>query len=80
MAVTAEVLGLVEFDAVEFNKRISEIQVPGDNRLVFVFYGGQTEERVWQDRSRRESWTDAMKQQARENALRGHRMKGGLTV
>ena len=68
-AVAAEVLGLAEFDEAMFKNRISEIRIPGDNRLVFVFYGGKTEERTWQDRSRRESWTDEKRLQARNCSL-----------
>jgi len=33
---------------------------------VFIFSDGHPEERVWQDRSRAESWTEEMRQAARE--------------
>jgi hypothetical protein len=69
MAVAAEVLELQEFDETEFNNRITEIRVPGDNRLAFFFNDGRIVNREWQDRSRRESWTDEMKQEARERAI-----------
>jgi hypothetical protein len=78
MAVTAEVLGLAEFDEDVFKNRISEIRVPGDNRLAFFFSDGRIVNREWQDRSRRESWTEEMKQAARERALLQH--KGGAGV
>ena len=73
MAVTAEVLGLPEFDKVAFKNKIIEIRVPDDNRLAFVFSDGRIVHREWQDRSRRESWTDEMREAAREHALRRHR-------
>ena len=74
--VTAEVLGLTEFDETLFKKSITEIRVPSDNRLIFMFSNGRIVHREWQDRSRRESWTDEMKQEARDRALR--RRKGGV--
>jgi DNA invertase Pin-like site-specific DNA recombinase len=62
--VAAEVLGLDAFDESVFAKRVEEIRVPGDNRLVFVFRDGHTVERTWQDRSRSESWTEDMRREA----------------
>jgi len=67
----AEVLGQEEFDAKIFEKEIKEIRVPEFNTLVFMFRDGHTEGKVWQDRSRRESWTDEMRQLAREKAKGG---------
>lgn len=64
----AEVLGQKEFDAEIFEKEISEIRVPEFNKLVFVFRDGHTAEKVWQDRSRSESWTNEMRRAAREKA------------
>ena len=75
---TAEVLGLPEFDAAIFAERIAEIRVTEANKLLFVFHDGRTLEHEWQDRSRRESWTDEMRQTAREHALRGHKLQGGF--
>ena len=75
MAAAAEVLGLAEFDEVLFKSKITKILVPDDNRLAFVFSDGRIVHREWQDRSRRESWTEEMRQRAREHALRGR--KGG---
>ena len=67
-AVAAEVLGLAKFDAMVFKSKISEIRVPGDNRLAFVFSDGSIAHREWQDRSRRESWTAEMREAARKKA------------
>jgi hypothetical protein len=76
MAVTAEVLGLAEFDEDVFKNKISEIRVPEDNRLAFFFSDGNIVNREWENRSRRQSWTDEMKQAARERNLR----RGGVKV
>jgi len=68
---SAEVLGQEEFDAEIFIREISEIRVPEFNMLVFVFRDGRTTEKAWQDRSRRESWTDEMRQAASQRAKGG---------
>ena len=66
VAKTTEVLGLAEFDAVVFAEQISQIQVPSHNLLTFVFRDGHTVDVEWKNPSRRESWTEVMKQTARE--------------
>jgi hypothetical protein len=43
---------------------------------VFTFKDGTERTLYWENRSRRESWTDAMKQAARENALKGGGQNG----
>lgn len=63
-----EVLGQEEFDADIFKERITEIRVPEFNTLVFEFRDGHAVEKVWQDRSRRDSWTIEMRKAAREKA------------
>ncbi|MDD4803119.1 MAG: recombinase family protein [Syntrophomonas sp.] len=68
---SAEVIGLSEFDQGIFNERVQEIQIASSNRLSFVFRDGHTTEKVWQDRSRSESWTEDMRQAAREKAKGG---------
>ena len=74
-AVVSEILGLNKFDPDIFIDEIAEIRVPEFNRLVFVFCDGRTAEKVWQDRSRRESWTDEMRQAAsvKREAVKWHR-------
>ncbi len=68
----AETLGQDTFDAVAFKDRIKAIHVPAFNHLIFVFQDGTMDERIWQDKSRRDSWTPEMKQQAAEYGRRGH--------
>jgi site-specific DNA recombinase len=70
IAVTTSVLGLQEFDEGSFREQIERIEVPAFNRLVYVFKDGRREERVWQDKSRRDSWTAEMRQKASERAER----------
>ena len=68
---TAEVLGLpIDFDREMLMAHMKEIQVPGHNRLAYVRHDGRIKEAAWQHKSRRESWTEEMKQQARERALK----------
>ncbi|GHV05911.1 serine recombinase [Clostridia bacterium] len=45
---------------------ITEIRVPQANHLTFIMANGETIHKTWQDRSRSESWTEEMKQKARE--------------
>lgn len=68
-AKTSEVLGLSEWDREMLLQQIKEIQAPRHNALVYVFHDGRTEEVAWQNPSRRESWTEEMKQKAREKQL-----------
>ena len=58
-----------EFDADIFEDKIENIIVPKANRLLFVFKDGHTVKRTWKDRSRKESWTSEMKEQARLKAF-----------
>ena len=66
MTKTAEVLGLSEFDLEVFANKISKIKVSDHNQLIFVFKDGHEKEVIWQNPSRRHSWTEEMKQTARE--------------
>lgn len=62
-------LGITEFDADIFEDKIENIIVPKANRLLFVFKDGHTVKQTWKDRSRKESWTPEMKEQARLKAF-----------
>lgn len=66
--LTARVLGLEELDEKALKQRISAIRVPTPNRLAYLFTDGHEIEAEWQNRSRSESWTEEMKQKAREKA------------
>ena len=69
-AVCAEALGTGSFDDDTFAAHIDFITALPDNVLEFHFKDGQTTAVGWQDRSRRESWTDDKRQAAREKATR----------
>ena len=68
-AKVAEALGLTEFDETLMHAQISEIQVVSHSTLRFILHDGQFIDRDWENPSRRESWTDEMKQAAREHQL-----------
>jgi len=67
----AEALGLAEYDPAVFTARVAGITVPDDGVLVFTFKDGSERTVTWENRSRRESWTDEMKQAARERTMGG---------
>lgn len=70
METAAAAMGLEIFDEDAFLESVQEVHVPAFNHLVFCLKDGTKDERVWQDRSRRESWTQEMKQQAAAHAKR----------
>ena len=72
----AEVLGLTEYDTAVFTAKVASITIPDDGVLVFAFKDGSERTATWENRSRRESWTDEMKQTAREQALKGGKQDG----
>ena len=57
------------FDAEVFRIQIDHIEACTDNLLRFVFVSGTVKEYRWKDRSRRESWTEEMRESARQKAL-----------
>lgn len=68
--LTAEAMGLPEFDEAAFAAKVEEIQVPENGTLVFAFYDGHTVTKTWDNPSRRHSWNPENRQRARELALR----------
>jgi len=70
LAKTAEALGVTDFDQLVLSEKISEIRAVSHSMLQFVFHNGHTVAVNWQNPSRRESWTEEMKQEARERQLR----------
>jgi len=66
---TAEVLETSELDAELLKKNISKIQIPGHNRIEYIFKDGHSVGVMWGNPSRRESWDEAMRQTARERQL-----------
>ena len=67
--VTANVLGQNDFTHEWLCDRIQHIRVCNDNALIFCFNDGSEITRIWKDRSRSQSWTDEMKEAARQKTL-----------
>lgn len=68
-SVTTEALGLPEFSVNVFREKIDYVLVCNANKLIYHFVDGTQVEKFWQHRSRSESWTDEMKEKARQQAL-----------
>jgi len=68
--VTAEVLGLVEFDAEVFAKNIKQIVVPKQRTLVYHFHNGKTVTREWVSTAPTDCWTPERRAKQSER-LRG---------
>ena len=66
--LSCEILGIQEFDADILEQQIDQILVPKPNELIFLFHDGHTISAHWKDRSRSESWTEEMRQKAKEDA------------
>ena len=49
--------------------KITAIRVENNNKLIFIFKNGEETVKQWIDRSRAESWTDEMKENARQKTL-----------
>jgi hypothetical protein len=71
---TKDLLGVDEITTDAFNAQITAIRAENNNRLVFCLTDGNEVVRVWQDRSRAESWTEE-KRQAFSDKRR--KLKGG---
>lgn len=68
-AVTADALGLVEFSEEIFHEQVKYVLVCNGNKLIYNFSDGRQIEKLWKHCSRSESWTNEMKEKARQKAL-----------
>ena len=68
--LTCEVLCQQTFDEDGFKKQIFGMCIPSANMVIYTFADGREVEAVWKARSRSESWTDEMRQQARDRGRR----------
>jgi len=66
LRAAADALGQDCFDEHAFYRKVERIEVSGLYRLRLVFFNGDVFECEWAHRSRSESWTEKMKQAARE--------------
>ena len=78
MDATAKAMGVNDFDEDLFSRHVAGI-VMHDEKLLFLFFDGTEKEVPWQNKSRKESWTDEMRQKARVDALRRNRKNEGDT-
>ena len=75
VALTLEVLSIDRLSAKSVKNRITEIRAEKNNVIVFCLDDGSEIVKRWKDRSRAESWTPEMKEQARQRALQARRGK-----
>jgi len=69
MQLATEAIGTAQFDADVFHDKITAVTVMPSNTVVFQCKDGTEIVKRWQDRSRRESWTQEMRETARQQAL-----------
>ena len=67
--VSAEIMRSDVFSETDFEKQIRLIEAHPGNLLRFLFTNGSTADYVWKDRSRSESWTDTMRDAARQRTM-----------
>lgn len=72
ISVTGEVVGGID----TLRDKITTIRAEKDNTLIFCFKDGSESVKRWQDRSRAESWTKEMKEEARQKALERRKSNG----
>ena len=72
---TCKALGVDTLDEAVLHEKVSCIEVPEKNVLVYRFKDGSEKRVEWQYRSRRESWTPEMKEKARQKSLAQHAAK-----
>ena len=65
------IFSLESFDEKLFKSKVKQIQVMPDNELIFIMFDGKEISYIWQT-SRRDAWTDEMREKARIKALIGY--------
>jgi DNA invertase Pin-like site-specific DNA recombinase len=78
IAKTIEILGVAKLTEEVLKQQIFEIQMPQHSQLVYVFKDGHVAVAEWQNPSRRESWTEEMKQVARDRQQAIVKKRGDL--
>ena len=69
ISLTCEALEIDNLDSDTVRNRITVIRAEQNNTVVFSLDDGSEIKKQWKDRSRSESWTDEMKEDARQKAL-----------
>ena len=74
-SLTCEVLGTEVLDPDMVRSKITMIRAEKNNGVVFCMDDGSETVKQWKDRSRAESWSPEMKEQARQRALQTRRVQ-----
>jgi len=69
IAKTKEVLGLPSLEDIDLKDYISEIVCGKDYDLTYVMNSGEEVKTIWHPYSRKDSWNEEMRQQARNRTL-----------
>jgi DNA invertase Pin-like site-specific DNA recombinase len=69
MEKCAEALGLAEHDAAVFTERVERVVVPEDGVLTFRMKDGTEKNVLWENPSRRDSWTEEMREAVRRRRI-----------
>lgn len=77
ITLTKRVLKISEVTIEVVKKKIKFIEAFNDNKLVYHLNNGKVVEMVWQDLSRRNSWTPEMREKARQATLKRNKQKDG---
>ena len=67
--LSCEVLGITKFDEQIFKNKVSKIVVPSKGKLKFILNDGNEVLKTWDYPSRSESWTEKMKEMAKNSEL-----------
>lgn len=74
-ALNAE-FGYTEFDEQDFKSRVKKLTVYDENRITLHFWDGSEKDIYWEDKVVRSTWTEEMRDVARQRAFAQHH-KGG---
>ena len=69
LEITAEVLGMAEFNEDVCREKIRLMIIPEPGRVLYIFNDGHRREISWQNKPRNLSWSEQAKLEARERAL-----------
>lgn len=77
--VSAQVLGLEEFDEDVFSEEIEKIVVNGKDELIFHFYDGQIVPQKWKSTARKDCWTPEARAAKSAYSKKNPRSSGTIT-
>lgn len=67
---TCQALEIHDFNEEILNTQISLIGIFNGNKLIFHFFNGMKKEIIWEEPKRSDSWTEEMREKARQNATK----------